>query len=124
MYMQCRGDWKVARASTGRICVAIPLAGEMYALRVFYNALDCTYMQCRGGEALPVFYNALNCTYMQCRGDWKVARESTGRVCAAVLCMCCVYFGRASTRSYSYAVRLGFYNVLNYTYMQCPGGEA
>ena len=85
-YMQCRGDWKVARVSTGRVCAAIPLAGEMYALRVFrasfhsplqlrdealpvfYNALNCTYMQRIGDEALSVFCIVLNCTYMQCPG--------------------------------------------------------
>ena len=31
-----------------------------------------------------MFYNVLHCKYMQCRGDWKVARASTGRVCAAI----------------------------------------
>ena len=41
-------------------------------------------MQCMGDEALPVFHNALDCTYMQCRGDWKVARVSARRVCAAI----------------------------------------
>ena len=54
------------------------------ALPVFCNALNYTYMQCPGGEGLPVFCNALHCTYMQCRGDWKVARVSAGRVCAAI----------------------------------------
>ena len=86
VHMQCRGDWKVARVSTGRVCAAIPLAGEMYALRVFrasfhsplqlrdealpvfYNALNCTYMQRIGDEALSVFCIVLNCTYMQCPG--------------------------------------------------------
>ncbi|MDE6115360.1 MAG: hypothetical protein K2G49_09910 [Muribaculum sp.] len=64
--MQCTGDWKVARVSTGRICVAIPLAGEMYVLRVFRASFHSP-LQLRG-EALPVFYNALDCTYMQCTG--------------------------------------------------------
>ena len=79
-----------------------------------------------------MFYNALYCPYMQCRGDWKVARVSAGRACAAVLCMRCVYFGRASTRPYSYAMRHSgvlqcvelYVHALDCTYMQCTGGEA
>ncbi len=97
VHMQCRGDWKVARVSIWRACAAVLCMRCVY----FGRASTRPYSY----AMRPGFCNALNCAYMQCRGDWKVARVSTGRICVAVLCMRCVYLGRASTRPYSYAVR-------------------
>ena len=61
--MQCRGEWKLARVTSG-----------VSAMRVF-RATFQSPLQLRGG-ALRLFTGCYRC--MQCRGEWKLARVTSG----------------------------------------------
>ena len=101
IYMQCRGEWKLARVSFPVVVLLCSRRGKMGALRVCCGrASTRPYSYAMGfargdlhaafacGGCVAALYRRWMCRgmymrwlcrgiYMQCRGEWKLARVST-----------------------------------------------